>query len=142
MAGDYVSACDFFSQGLSYDLNPKLEYVIDMVETYGYALINSGQAEYALSFENIYSEFESGADFQFLMGLIYMNNACFEEAVEEFLKATKHKECKTKGVNSYLAYYNIGVIYECLGKKQLSKVYYLKSGEYEPAKLRLNEMRD
>ena len=56
MAEDYVTACEYFSKGLSYDLNPKLEYVIDMVETYGYALINSGQVETALFFENIYEE--------------------------------------------------------------------------------------
>lgn len=46
-----------FAHGLSYDLEPKLEYVIDMVETYGYALINSGRAGEALFFENIYEEF-------------------------------------------------------------------------------------
>ena len=34
MAGDYSQACVWFDKGLSYDLNPKLEYVIDMVETY------------------------------------------------------------------------------------------------------------
>ena len=140
MAGDYLTACDYFSKGLTYDLNPQLEYVIDMVETYGYALLNSGQAEQALFFENIYNEFGNTADFQFLLGLIYMNNACFKEAVEEFLKATKHKECKAKGVNSYSSYYNIGVIYECLGNEELAREYYLKSGTYEPAIKRLKEL--
>lgn len=137
MAQDYVTACDYFSQGLSFDLNPKLEYVIDMVETYGYALINSGQAETALFFENIYEEFGNSADFQFLMGLIYMNNARFEEAVAEFLKAVKHKECRNQGTNSYAAYYNIGVIYECLGDGDKAREFYQKCGEYELAKKRL-----
>lgn len=36
------------------------------------------KAENALFFENIYEEFGGSADFQFLMGLIYMNNARFE----------------------------------------------------------------
>ena len=48
MAEDYNEACFWFAHGLSYDLEPKLEYVIDMVETYGYALINSGRAGEAL----------------------------------------------------------------------------------------------
>lgn len=42
MAGNYQNACVYFECGLYFDLNPKLEYVIDMVETYGYALLNSG----------------------------------------------------------------------------------------------------
>lgn len=139
MARDYEEACSFFARGLSYDLNPKLEYVIDMVETYGYALINSGQAEMALFFENIYKEFGQTADFQFLMGLIYMNNARFEDAVNEFLKATTHKECRNVGVNSFSAFYNIGVIYECLEQWERAKEYYEKCGDYEPAKKRLND---
>ncbi len=140
MAEQYRKACEYFSEGLSYDLNPKLEYVIDMVETYGYALLNSNQAQTALFFENIYEEFKDSADFQFLMGLIYMNNACFTQAVEEFQKATQHKECKNKGTNSYSAYYNIGVIYECLGEKEEAVCYYKKCGDYEPAKKRILEI--
>lgn len=140
MSEDYTTACDYFSQGLSYDLNPKLEYVVDMVETYGYALINSGQAESALFFENIYDEFGDCADFKFLMGLIYMNNARFEEAVTEFLKATRYKECRNQGANSYSAYYNIGVIYECLGNVGDARSYYEKCGEYEPAVKRLGSL--
>ena len=140
MARDYESACQYFSKGLSFDLEPKLEYVIDMVETYGYALINSKRAEEALFFENIYEEFGNSADFQFLMGLIYMNNSLFKQAIDEFEKASKHTTCKSKGVNSYLAFYNIGVIYECLGHVEDAKTYYLKCADYEPAKKRLSEM--
>lgn len=134
MAEDYNEACFWFAHGLSYDLEPKLEYVIDMVETYGYALINSGRAGEALFFENIYEEFGNSADFQFLMGLIYMNNAMFDAAVGEFLKAVKHRDCRMAGVNSYAAYYNVGVIYECLEKISEAKYYYQKCGNYEPAK--------
>ena len=137
MAEDYNEACFWFAHGLSYDLEPKLEYVIDMVETYGYALINSGRAGEALFFENIYEEFGNSADFQFLMGLIYMNNAMFDAAVGEFLKAVKHRDCRMAGVNSYAAYYNVGVIYECLEKISEAKYYYQKCGNYEPAKKRL-----
>lgn len=133
MAGDYKKACTYFACGLYFDLNPKLEYVIDMVETYGYALINSGQAEYALFYENIYDEFGDTADFKFLMGLIYMNNEMFEKAVLEFKKATKMPESRTKGANSYLANYNIGVIYECLGNLDKARSYYERCVAYPPA---------
>ena len=140
MAGDYAKACAYFSEGLSFDLEPKLEYVIDMVETYGYALINSGQAETALFFENIYAEFGDCADFKFLMGLIYMNNEMFDEAVGEFLKATEYKECRNTGANSYLAYYNAGVIFECCGMIDEAKEFYRKSGTYAPALERLKAL--
>lgn len=137
MAMDYPKACDCFSCALSFDLNPKLEYVTDAVETYGYALVNADRADEALMFENIYNEFGNTADFQFLMGIIYMNNERFDDAVSEFLKATKHKECRNVGSNSYLAYYNIGVIYECLGDADKAISYYRRCGNYRQAKDRL-----
>lgn len=137
MAGNNTQACEYFDRGLGFDLNPKLEYVIDMVETYGYALLNSGQGQEALSFENIYQEFGTSADFQFLMGLIYMKNARFHQAIAEFEKALSQSDCRSVGVNSYAANYNIGVIYECLGHIDLASGYYQKCGNYEPAKKRL-----
>lgn len=137
MIHNYQMAAKYFSEALSFDLDPKLEYVIDMVDCYGYALLNSGHAGEALSFQNIYGEFGSRADFQFLMGLIYMNNEQFEPAIQEFLKAAQQKDCRMVGVNSYLAYYNVGVIYECLGDKKKAKEAYLKCGDYVPAKKQL-----
>ena len=141
MAGNYPEAVRYFELALGYDLEPKLEYVIDMVESYGYALLNCGCVETALLMENIYQEFGKTADFQFLMGLIYMNNGLFTEAVAEFMKASKQKTAKAEGVNSYLSYYNAGVIKECLGATKEAKELYEKCGDYEKAKLRLKELR-
>lgn len=142
MAGSYESACSYFFEALSFDLDPALEYVIDLVDSYGYAMLNSGRAAEAIGYEGIYKEFGKYADFQFLMGLIYMNNEQYDNAVREFLKASEQKECRMKGVNSFLAYYNIGVIYECLGDKKRAVEYYQKCGEYKQAKIRLEEMSD
>lgn len=133
MAGDYQQAVTYFSHALEYDVNPKLEYVIDMVETYGYALLKTGEVKTALQYEGIYEEFGGTADFQFLMGLIYMNNEMFDAAVEEFVKATKHDTARTTGVNSYLAYYNAGVIRECLGDMEGALEFYRKCGDYSKA---------
>ena len=44
--------------------------------------------------------------------LLYMNNEMYKEAVCEFEKATRMPDGHTVGTNSYLANYNIGVIYE------------------------------
>jgi len=140
LAGEYSTACEYFSEGLGFDLNPAEEYVIDMVESYGYAMLNSGQAETALFFENIYEEFGDSADFKFLMGLIYMNNEMFDEAVGEFLKATEYEESRKAGANSYLAFFNAGVIFECCGMLGEARELYTKCGDYEPAIARLQNL--
>lgn len=98
MAGEYEKAVEYFGQGLSFDLNPKLEYVVDMVETYGYALLRSGRTEAALQFENIAETFGQTADFHILMGFIYMNNELFDRAVEEFEGATHCRQIRTEGL--------------------------------------------
>ena len=72
------------------------------------------------------------------MGLIYMNNALFNQAVHEFQKAASMKSGRTKGINSYMPNYNIGVIYECTGNKESAMKFYAKCGNYAPAKHRLS----
>lgn len=137
MEGNYPIACDYFGQALYFDLNPKLEYVQDMVENYGYALINAKRYETALLLLNVYEEFAVTADFVYLAGLIYMNNGAFHEAIEEFKKATTMSYAKMDGVNSYRALYNIGVIYECLGKLEVARDYYKICGNFPNAVERL-----
>lgn len=138
MQEDYLTACQWFDKALYYDLDTKLEYVQDMVESYGYALLNSKQYEKAMQLLGVYDEFAVSADFVYLMGLIYMNNAMFTEAISEFIKATMIQFNKMDGVNSYRAYYNIGVIYECLGQIEKAKGYYSRCGDYGPALTRLS----
>lgn len=141
MAGEYPQAVSYFDIALGYDVNPKLEYVIDMVETYGYALLNSQQPQKALMLEGIYEEFGNTADFQFLMGLIYMNNGLFEQAIEEFLKAAKQPDAKAEGVNSYLSFYNAGVIKECMGDVKGAMRLYSQCGDYKKALERLEQIK-
>lgn len=138
---DYKEAADYFGRALMYDLNTKLEYVIDMVEMYGYSLINSNQLEHALLMENIYEEFSHSADFVYMMGFIYMNCGMFKEAIREFASASKYKSCKVIGVNSYLSFYNLGVIYECIGDKEKAVYYYKQCGSYEPAQIGMNRVK-
>lgn len=131
------AAAEAFSKGLSFDLDPALFYVQSMVESYGYCLLDLKQYEAALSFEGIYDAFSSSADFVFLMGLIYMNNARFSQAIEQFRKATTFSHCTVDGANSYRAYYNIGVIYECLGQIPDAISNYRKCENFVPALSRL-----
>ncbi len=141
MKKDYELATQYFAEALYYDLDPSLEYVQDMVESYGYALINNGQYENALQLAGVYQEFSNSADFVFLMGLIYMNNTRFDQAIAEFSHATQMKESKMDGVNSYRSYYNLGVIYECLGDYDTAKSYYTRCQGFEPANKQLRALQ-
>ena len=105
----------------------------DMVETYGYSLLNQKRIQEMMFLENVYNEFAVSADYVFLMGLAYMNNGLFDKAIDEFNKAKLYKLCKIEGCNSYKADYNIGVIYECLGNKEKALENYKKCGRYDPA---------
>ncbi|MHB8129574.1 MAG: tetratricopeptide repeat-containing glycosyltransferase family 2 protein [Mobilitalea sp.] len=130
MGEDYNNACNYFGQALSYNLDLRLEYVQDLIESYGYSLLNTAQYEKSMQLLNVYDELSKSADYIFLIALVLMNNGKFHEAIDEFLKASRQIECKMEGVNDYLAYYNIGVIFECLGDVDSAKKYYKMCGNY------------
>ncbi|MDE7283867.1 MAG: glycosyltransferase [Lachnospiraceae bacterium] len=134
---DYEKAYEWFNLGLSMDVDPAQGYVQNMVESYGYCLLDLKRYAEALQLTGIYDIFAIRADFVFLMGLIYMNNAKFNEAIEEFKKATTMTQYSVEGVNSHRANYNIGVIYECLGYTGKAYEYYTKCDAFEPARKRL-----
>ncbi len=139
---EYAKALPYFEQALSMEVDEREEYVQTLVESYGYCLVNLGQYTKALGLSGIYSFFSRRADFVFLMGLIYMNNAMFENAIQEFLKAATIANHAVHGVNSFLAYYNAGVIYECMGNNQEAVKLYEKCGNYAPACQRLNLIQE
>lgn len=140
MEADYENALLYFGKMMDLDLDPNLEYVQSSVNAYGYCLINSNQYEKALSLEKIYKTYSDYADFVFLMGLVYMNNGMDEKAIAEFRKATTMDNAKSKGVNSFRAYYNIGLIYENAGNIEKAKKYYSLSSNFVAAFNRLKEL--
>lgn len=137
MIEDYKQALHYYDLGLAEDVDPRLGYVHTMVNSYGYTLLELGQAQKALELEGIYDVFGNRADFVFLMGMIYLNNALFDEAVAQFQKATTFTSATVEGANSYRAFHNLGVIYECTGHIDKAISYYKKCGDFAPAKERL-----
>ena len=91
---DYAAACDYYSKGLSFDLDPELAYVQAMVVSYGNALLRTGKKEEALGFESIYDAFSPLADFIYLMGNIYKQNQMYEQAFEQYQKAVGMTQCR------------------------------------------------
>lgn len=135
---DYEAACEYYSRGLYFDVDPELAYVQAMVVSYGNALLRTGQTETALGFEAIYDTFAASADFVYLMGRIYMANEKYPQAVEQFLKATTIETCKFHGANSFLSFYHIGLIFEKLGDAANAAAYYKKCGSFPPALRKLS----
>lgn len=138
--GENEKACESFDAGLSMDVDPSLDYVRTMVESYGYTLLDLKRNREALGLASLYDAFAVRADFIFLMGLIYMNNGLFEEAIAEFHKSTTMTEFSVEGVNTYLAFYNMGVILECTGRTEEARKAYQKCGSYAPALVRLEAL--
>ncbi len=138
--GDFPQACEYYSKGLSYDLDPELAYVQAMVVSYGNVLLLTGQQETALGFESIYDEFSPLADFIYLMGNIYKQNQMYEKALEQYSKAIGVPLCTQTGANSFLPVYRSGEICELLGDIPTAVDCYKQCGDFEPAKKRINEL--
>ena len=133
-------ALEYFHLALSMEVDPDLEYVQSLVEAYGFCLLEKKDLETALQLENVYEDFNKRADFVFLMGLIYMNTGRFEEAIVQFEKATTIENYSIIGTNSYLSWYNAGVICEVCGLTEDAIYYYEKCKDYPPAQNRKKEI--
>lgn len=138
---NYEEAYFSFKESLEHTKNLRYEYAEDLVESFGYTMIKLGKYQEGLVLEEFKEIYGNNPDYNFVMGLIFMNNAKFKEAINSFENAKKSIDSKIEGVNSYLANYNIGVIYEVLGYKEEAKSYYEQCGKYRLAVLRLEELK-
>lgn len=133
-------ALPYYEKALSLPLDSSVFWVIDMIVCYGYLLLELEMYEQALSLEAVYEDLRGSTDYIFLMGLIHMNNAMFDRAKEEFLRCTTMGADRSVGTNSFKAYYNAGVIEECMDHKDKAREYYVAAGDYEPAKAGLERI--
>ena len=137
---DKESASKYYEQALELPLNPDYSYVQDMIISYGYCLLDQKRFKDALGLEAVSQDLKNNGDFMFLLGLIHMNNAMFDLAIQDFLVATHATNYSVEGVNSFKSFYNIGVIYEVSGSKNKALEYYRKCRGYSPAIERLSAL--
>ena len=130
LAKIFTESINYFTQALGSPLDYSLEYVAELVESYGYALLNSERYAEVLCLIDYEQYYGDSPDYLFLLGLVYMNNGMFPQAIEFFLRCRGSKEGKTEGINSWLPAYNIAIIYECLGQIEEASLYYKQSGNY------------
>ncbi len=142
MIHDDENACLYYGKGLSYDVDPAAEYVQMMVIGYGYALLHLGRQEEALGLGGVYDAFAASADFLTLMGLIYLRNGQYVRAMLEFVKALSCQNAHVVGANSFIPSYNLGLINEMMGEREMALQYYKKCGDFPMAVERLRELGD
>lgn len=140
MIHDDENACFYYGKGLSYDVDPHAEYVQMMVIGYGYALLHLNRPEEALGLNGVYDAFATSADFITLMGLIYLRNDQYMKAMLEFVKALSCKNAHVVGANSFIPSYNIGLINEMMGNKEMALVHYRRCGDFPMALEKIKEL--
>ena len=139
---DLPQACCYFRKALSNNPDVRLSHIYDSVECYGYALINTGQHEKALNLMKRYEKhYKAIPQFRFLSAHIYQNNGMFIEAVECYESCIGADIEDYQGITSFLSYYNIGVILECVGMIEDAVAMYQSCGDYSPAAARLAELQ-
>ena len=139
---DLALACENFERALLSAPDYRLEYVYNLVECYGYALLNTGEYEKALILVERYVEhYNIKPEFRFLVAHVLQNNGMFIEAVEYYESCLSADTVDYSGITSFLSYYNMGVILECVGMVEDAIDMYNNCGDYEPALKRLRELR-
>lgn len=130
---DLKQACIYYEKALQYNPDPELAYVQALVIAYGEDLLATGQITKALEFEGIYEEFATTADFVYLMGMIYLKNERYEQALEQFEKALTFSSAHKVGANTFLSYYEIGRILAMISEWEMARKYFISCGDYPPA---------
>lgn len=141
MMKDFNLSEKYFDIALEYVDNYSLEYVQDLVETYGYCLINQNKYLEALKLDELKKYYFNNPDYIFLMGLIFMNNGKFYKAIRYFSKCLEMKGEKMEGITSYKSNYNIGVIYEGLGEFNNAIKHYKLCRNYTRAEQRIKLLK-
>ncbi len=136
-AGEKERACEAFERVLRLESDTRKEYVADLVECYGNALLELrryGEATELLRYEGVMRSPRN----QFSFGMINMNAGRFDEAVACF------KRCIVNGsaepIESSMPRYNMGVIYECTGRLDEARGLYAACGDFLPAQARLRAL--
>ena len=132
--GNYVAASQAYFKFLSGPLDLSKEETLTAVTNLISALIEEKDYQRALEVVNTFkSYYQELSDFQFAAGRAYMNLARFSEALLAFESAQRLANSDSIGINTYLSYYQQGVIYEVLGKKQRAIGAYRLAGKYKLA---------
>ncbi len=124
----------WYEKACSFPLDPRLPYAETLLLNYGYDLLALDREKEALELlDRYYPDFFQSSDLFCLAGAIRQHTGEPIKAMLEYMNAilcpVHHKE----GTNSFIPYFQIGVIYEILGKREEALDNYRKCGDFPPA---------
>ena len=145
---NYVSMSDqekaiyYYEQGLDMEVNPKDSYVLSMMESYAYCLLDVDEPFRGLEMiDKYYHAYSHRADFVYVAGMMCMRSGLIDRAYNEFEKATTIHLYNRNGCNDYRAYFQMGAIKEMQGDKLAAKELYEKCGDFAPALARMGTLK-
>lgn len=128
---DYENAYIYYKKAFELPLITDQLWVQMMATAYMNAMTHTGRAKEAVMFfELCYDDFATCADFYTNMGVAYLNDNQPLKAMMEFVKATQCPVAHVDGANTYVPWYNMGLINEMLGRIDDAIAFYRKSGSY------------
>lgn len=138
---DYENAYIYYKQAFALPLNAEELWVQVMATAFINSMTQTGRAQEALEiFEPIYDHFAKDANFFCSMGVIYLNTNQPLKAMMEFVKAVQCPVASEEGANTYIPYYNMGIVNEMLNNLPSAVTFYKKAGDYPLARQRLMEL--
>ena len=133
MLPDFQRACHYFEKALHPDLDFSLAYTQALLLSYGDCLLETEQFGKALELVQYQEHFTNHADYYYLLGIIFVKNNLYENALDAFEVALSCTTARRTGTNSFLSYYEIGVILSRISAWGMAKNYFRQCGDYPPA---------
>lgn len=142
---DYENAYMNYKKSFALPIDPYEPWVQIMATAYLNALNHTGRSREAVRFfEPIYAHFANDANFYCSMGNAYLNLHPPKplNAMAEYLKALQCPTAREKGANTFIPYYNIGLVNEMLGQTDTALTFYQRAADlgFVPAIEKINEL--
>lgn len=142
---DYENAYLYYKKSFSLPFHPEEPWVQIMATAFLNAMNHTGRSGEAVRFFGpIYDHFADDANFYCSMGNAYLNLNPPKplNAMTEYLKALQCPNAREKGANTFIPYYNIGLVNEMLGKTEAALTFYRRAADlgFAPAGEKISDL--
>lgn len=142
---DYENAYLYYRKSFTLPLQPGEPWVQIMATAFLNAMNHTGRSREAIGFfEPLYNHFADDANFYCSMGNAYLNLNPPKplNAMAEYVKALQCPNAREEGANTFIPYYNIGLVNEMLGKSEAALTFYHRAADlgFAPAAEKIKEI--